>query len=262
MGLAGAQALGLRLGLDRRRGRPLGALVAPVLTCTGRAPAVAVGPAALPVAPFPPSGPLATLAAVTARAALAPLTSLPAVATAALGATLVAALAHERGGDQRSVAAGAVQLEALGLPPRRPRREDRHDAHPVEIAVDLGPQHVADLCSARDQRGVERAPGLAGTGSTPRPGAVIPGAGELDVDPAGHRQSTLARCASGRHQRRAVGSGRRQRRDHASGSRNSFSTSAGSVPAATSASVTSSRTVRSAARVATHTPWSPAAGPR
>jgi hypothetical protein len=124
---------------------------------------------AVPVAAVPSSGPIAAVTAVTALPAVAPVTALAAVAATTLGAALVAALPHERGGDQRPVAAGAVQLDPLRLLPRCPRRQDGYDAHPVEIAVDLGPQHVAHPGSARDQRAVERAPGLAGTGRAPRP---------------------------------------------------------------------------------------------
>ena len=195
--LPGPEALGLRLGLDRRGSRPLGPLVACVLASSGRAPAITVGPPTLALAAFPAPGTLATRAAVAAPAPLGPLTPVPAVAAAALGAAVVAALPQQRACDQRSIAARGVELQPLRLTPRRPRRKDRHDAHLVEVAVDLGPQHVTHLCSGRGQRAVQRAPRFAGAGCAPRPGAVIPGAGELDVDPAGHRQSTLAQRVHG-----------------------------------------------------------------
>ena len=226
--------------------------MASVLTGTCGASAVAIGPSALAVAALPPSGAVAAFAALAAAATFTSVTPLAAVAATTRGATLVNALPHQRRGDQRSITAGAVQLQPVRLAPRGPRRQDCHDAHPVQVAVDLGAQYVAHLGSPRDEGTVQRAARLPGAGGAPCPGTVIPGAGELDLDPAGHRQINAS----------AAGSRRHQRRSHASGSRSNWSTWAGRRPAATSASVTSSRTVRSAARVATHTAWSPAAGPR
>ena len=58
----------------------------------------------------------------------------------------------------------------------------------VEVALDLDPQHVAHLGSAGGRmHAVQRAPRLTRAGGSPGPGPVIPRAGQLDVDPAGHR---------------------------------------------------------------------------
>jgi len=50
----------------------------------------------------------------------------------------------------------------------------------------VGAQDVADLGALGQQRAVEHALRLARAGGTPRPGSVIAGAGELDLEPYRH----------------------------------------------------------------------------
>ena len=195
-------------------------------------------------------------------------------ASAALAAAVVAAapltrtLGRQGRGDQWLVGPGRLDLEPLGLGPRGARRKHGHDAEAVEVALDLGAQHLPDFCSTGEDRTLEGALWLSGTRGSPGPGPVFARAGELDVDPAGHRCPTLARRPHGTPTRTpSTGCGwchvnrsaparppsERQRRDQASGSARNRSAVAGSVPATMSATVVSSRTERRAARVATHT---------
>ena len=68
--------------------------------------------------------------------------------------------------------------------------------------------HVADLGAGVEQRPVEIALGLAGSGGSPGPRPVGTGAGEFDVDPAWHRGPTLPE----RNARRRMVTGRRSTR--------------------------------------------------
>ena len=129
MGLARAQALGLRLGLDRRGSRAGRPVVARLLAVAGRPALTAVAAALTAVAAalaavaattltvavaITVPGAAPALAAVTTVAAVAPALVPPAVAAvAALGRA-----PGQRRGDQRLIAARRLQLEPLGLGPR------------------------------------------------------------------------------------------------------------------------------------------------
>ena len=119
----------------------------------------------------------------------------PAVASIAPVASIPAALARQLAGDQLVVAhRTSQQLERLHLGPVLGlRREDRDHLGAVERALDLGPQRLAQGRAGREEVAPEDALGLLGAGGAPRPGAVAPVAGELDVDPARHRVANLLR---------------------------------------------------------------------
>jgi hypothetical protein len=106
------------------------------------------------------AGTTVTIAAISAITAL----------TAAASTALTRAGASQGGGDERCVGrTRAPDLEPVRIGTRRSGWRHRSDAQAVEVGVDLGSQHVADLGAAREDGGIECAPGLAGAGGAPRP---------------------------------------------------------------------------------------------
>ena len=69
-------------------------------------------------------------------------------------------------------------------------REHLDDGDALDLELGLGPHDVARLRARIEELGVKRALGLLGSRGPPCPGPVVAGAGQLDVDPAGHRAST------------------------------------------------------------------------
>jgi membrane protein implicated in regulation of membrane protease activity len=195
VGLARAESLGLGLGLDRRRCGARRALVAaflPVTSGTTAAAAatltiagttvavaaatltiagttVAVAAATLTIAGTTVAIAAATLTIAGTTVAIAAISAITAL-TAAASRALTRAGASQGGGDEGCVGrTGAADLEPVRIGTRRSGWRDRNDAQAVEVGVDLGSQHVADLGAAREDGGVECAPGLAGAGGPPRP---------------------------------------------------------------------------------------------
>ncbi len=200
MGLARAESFGLGLGLDRRRCGARRALVAAFLPLTGGATAVTatpltIAPTTVTVAPttVTVAAITVTVAAITVTVAAITVTVAAIGALTAAGTALTRAGASQRGGYERCVGRPrATDLEPVRVGTRRSGGRDRNDAQAVEVRLDLGAQDIADLGTAREDGCVECALGLAGAGGAPGPGTIIPRARELDVDPAGHRCSTLA----------------------------------------------------------------------
>src|SRR5262245_44315527 len=81
---------------------------------------------------------------------------------------------------------GAEEFEALRFLAGTLRGQHGDDRDAVDVEIGVGPQDVAGLGPARQQRTVEEAPGLTCPGGAPRPRAVGARARQLDFDPAGH----------------------------------------------------------------------------
>ena len=132
------------------------------------------------------AGPPVAVGAVSARtAAIAVAVSTP-------------ALFDERARHELFVALRADDFDALRFLARTRRGEHRHDDDALEIALGVHSKGVADLRARRQHCAFDVAFGLFGSGGTPGPTSVGARAGELDVDPAGHRQPKLLRMPAKR----------------------------------------------------------------
>jgi hypothetical protein len=194
------EALGAGLRLGRRTlpagpRRPVGAVgtVGPCAGCT--AARVGTGAPATVVTGTVTARPVATrpVAARPARtaAAVAPV-PVTAVTIAPIATVAPTALADEGAGDQLFGLAPAEERQALRLTAGALRCGDLQHAHAVEIGLDLGPHHVADLGTAVEQPAFKYTFGLLCTGSPPGPGAVVTGTGEFNIDPAGHGEPSYS----------------------------------------------------------------------
>ena len=165
VGPAGAEALGLRLGLQRR---------APL-----------EGPAAVPIGARAPVGPVSAGAtgAVTAGP-VSPVGAVPAVS--AWPAVIPTPADQARGHELVVVPAAADDLQALRFAPHRLRRGDRSDDDAFDVDLDLGLEHHAHGSITRQQRRIDAALGFTGAGGSPGPGAVVPTARQLDINAARH----------------------------------------------------------------------------
>jgi hypothetical protein len=167
VGFARAESLGLGLGLDRGRCGARRALVAALLPVTSGTTAVAA--ATLTIAGTTVTVAAATLTIAGTTVTIAAISAITAL-TAAASTALTRAGASQGGGDERCVGrTRAPDLEPVRIGTRRSGWRHRSDAQAVEVGVDLGSQHVADLGAAREDGGVECAPRLAGAGGAPRP---------------------------------------------------------------------------------------------
>jgi hypothetical protein len=165
----GPQALGPWLGIRRR---------APLERPAGTIAAVAAG-ASIAVAPGP-----ATVAAV---ASVAPIGAVAAIAPVAAAATVVTPPAHQARGHQRIfVAPPADDLQPLWFASRGLRRCDGGHDDALDVDLDLGLEHHADVGITREQGTLDAAAGFPGAGGSPGPGAVIPTARQLDIDATRH----------------------------------------------------------------------------
>jgi hypothetical protein len=181
VGFARTESLGLGLGLDRRRCGARRALVAALLPVTSGTTAVAAATLTIAGTTVAVAAATLTIAGTTVAVAAATLTiagttvavaaiSAIAALTAAASTALTRAGASQGGGDEGCVGrTRAADLETVRIGTRRSGWRHRSDAQAVEVGVDLGSQHVADLGPAREDGGVECAPGLAGAGGAPRP---------------------------------------------------------------------------------------------
>ena len=61
-----------------------------------------------------------------------------------------------------------------------------HDGDALDLELGVDPHHVAGLGIGRQEGAVKDAPGLERPGGTPRPAAIGPRTGQLDIDPACH----------------------------------------------------------------------------
>ena len=132
----------------------------------------------------------------TAALAVAPFAPRAIAAIAIPVASAGAAAPHLRG-HRGGVAARADDLEALDLLALLfLMREDGDDGDSLDLELGLGPHDVADFCAALQKRTVQDALRLLRSSGAPRPASVVADAGQLDVDPAGHRAATLPLRAS------------------------------------------------------------------
>jgi membrane protein implicated in regulation of membrane protease activity len=146
-----------------------GTTAAAAATLTIAGTTVAIAAATLTIAGTTVAIAAATLTIAGTTVAIAAISAITAL-TAAASRALTRAGASQGGGDEGCVGrTGAADLEPVRIGTRRSGWRDRNDAQAVEVGVDLGSQHVADLGAAREDGGVECAPGLAGAGGPPRP---------------------------------------------------------------------------------------------
>src|SRR5690606_19834117 len=131
-------------------------------------------------------GTVSTGASVASRPAV---TTVASISTVPSSATL--ALRRELRRHQRLVLTGAHHHEALGLLARRLGRQHAEDLDALDGEVGIRAEHLADLGTCWQQRPVQLALGLLGTGCTPGPAAVGAFTGELDLDTTGHRGPNL-----------------------------------------------------------------------
>ena len=131
-------------------------------------------------------------------AARAPVGSRAAVRTVAAGRAVAAVASRAVEVARGTVAAAGEhlchrlerplrhELDQIGALAAARRTEDLGHGDAVEIALDLGPQHVADLRAGRQERGAHHPARLLRAWRPPGPRPVWARARQLDLDPAGH----------------------------------------------------------------------------
>jgi len=190
VGATGSEASGLRLlGFGGRpaAGATIGTVpvTTPTVASTGTTVALAAGSATVTVTARStlPSVAITSVAITSGTAPAIP--SVTAITTAA-GAVVVPSavpLSGQARGDEGLVSAGSQYLEEVRGLTCSLGGQHRGHLDAVHELFELHPENVSHRRSGRDEIGLHRAPGLAGTGGPPRPLAVIACAGELDLHP-------------------------------------------------------------------------------
>jgi len=200
VGATGSEASGLRLlGFGGRpaAGATIGTVpvTTPTVASTGTTVALAAGSATVTVTARStlPSVAITSVAITSVAITSVAITSgtapaIPSVTaiTTAAGAVVVPSavpLSGQARGDEGLVSAGSQYLEEVRGLTCSLGGQHRGHLDAVHELFELHPENVSHRRSGRDEIGLHRAPGLAGTGGPPRPLAVIACAGELDLHP-------------------------------------------------------------------------------
>lgn len=185
MRTTGLEPLRFGLGLDRRTGRALTTLASGTIAAFAPGTIGARTTAgATAVAPLTTIGRRTTVAvlagpSVAAITAIATISSITAVATTSRGEGL---------GDERLVGPRADDLEALRFDSLVALGwQDGYDGDALDVEVGVGTDHITDLGAVVEQRTVEVAFRLLGSGGTPGPRAIITATRQFNFDPARHR---------------------------------------------------------------------------